>query len=148
MAGRPRAIDQALAPTSPKSEAKRFVTLGVAKPRETARTAIRKLVGPAGEELWKTLYSISRGDAWVPVLPDGREGPPQIPSSDDRLAAAKFLAEMFIGKAVPQTQVLEAEKAGQDLAELENLSDADLLLEAKEAFNVLAAGEPEKEPSE
>lgn len=137
MGGRPRALDQGMLPAAPK----RYVTLGVSRPRDIWRHALRQAVGPDGGLIWSTLLSIMQGQAWVPKLADGREGPPQIPSTKDRIEAAQYVANALFGRPVDQSQIVEAEKAAQENAALSAMTDHDLLLEARRVLAELPPGE-------
>ena len=103
------------------------------------KDALRAHVGDDGEVLWKGLLSIAEGGAWVPVMPDGREGPPQVPTTMDRFSAYKFLAEALFGKAPTQEKIIEAEKAAAENQELQALSDDEL--EARVRKAILTRGE-------
>jgi hypothetical protein len=127
MGGRPREIDRALVPASTP---KRYAVVQLPK-REVWRSALRQAVGSDGQRLWKVLLAIAEGEAWIPRLPDGREGPPVTPTTRDRLQAAMYLGDALFGRAVDQTQVVAAEHAAQDNAALTALSDDELLLEAE-----------------
>lgn len=98
---------------------------------ETYRSVIRSLAGQGGEALWVTLMEIAQGKAWVPRLPDGREGPPQVPSTTDRRDAAIYLANALFGKPVPQTELVKAEAAATHSEDLRAMSDDDLQAEVR-----------------
>ncbi len=94
------------------------------------RDAIRKRVGDDGGKLWDTLADIAEGKPWCAEiqLPNGQiaRSEPQIPTTSDRRHAAVALGEFLFGKAVPQTEVLKAEEAAQELAEVRALTDEEL----------------------
>lgn len=97
--------------------------------RKTWREALRNSVGPAGERLWAVMLEIAEGRAWRPTWLDaGVEvvGEPVIPSSADRLAAAKELAHMLFGKPVPQTEASQAEADAREVEAARSLTDAEL----------------------
>jgi hypothetical protein len=100
------------------------------------RSHIRK---KHSEELEDILMELARGRAWIPTLPDGSIAEPVVPSSDVRLRAAIALKEMYDGKAVPQTEIVKAEKEARDLESIRALSDAEL---EAEASRILASRRP------
>lgn len=122
---------------------------------ETWRQRLRTLVGKDGEALWNGVLDIAAGKAWVPTLPDGREGPPQVPTTNDRLAAYQYVGNMLFGRPVDQTAIVEAERKAAENADLKLLSDEDLLELARNALkeklvasvpgNARALDEDEKE---
>lgn len=106
--------------------------LETGKPKQTARAALRKLSNDL-LDYYMVLDQIARGIPHVVELPDGRVSAPIIPSADVRRQAAKDLIEFADGKAVSQTDILQAESQQQQLAQLESMSDAQLweLVEVK-----------------
>lgn len=137
MADGPHRAIQRLAPT-------RFVA--VERPRDIWKTALRQAVGPEGQRLWRVFLDIAEGKAWQPELPDGRLGPPQVPSSGDRVAAATYLSNALFGRPVDQTQIVQAEQVAEQSAALRALSDAELLEEAKRIVEGVAVVKGEEEP--
>lgn len=103
----------------------------VSRSNETYRAVIRRLVGAGGEALWATLAEIAGGKAWVPTLPDGRQGPPQVPSTTDRRDAAIYLANALFGKPVPQSEVVRAEAAAAASEDLRQWTDEALDAEVR-----------------
>lgn len=98
-----------------------------AEARSTWKNTLRQYVGSSGEVLWQGILRIAAGEAWTPKLPDGREGPPQIPDGSVRLQAYIYLANALFGKPASQEKITEAEKAAIESADLHALSDAELL---------------------
>jgi hypothetical protein len=90
------------------------------------KDALRAHVGDDGEVLWQGIIAIAHGQAWIPKLADGREGPPQLPTTNDRFLAYKFLAEALFGKAPTQEKIMEAERAAASNQDLTALSDEEL----------------------
>jgi hypothetical protein len=94
------------------------------------RDAIRRRTGMNGEKLWEILVDIAEGKAWVPrmVKEDGTVVmcEPQVPTTSDRVRAAQLVAEHLVGKPVPETEIVRAEGATQELAAIRQLSDAEL----------------------
>jgi hypothetical protein len=86
------------------------------------RTAIAQKTR-GGEEIIEAWRDLMLGKPWVPVLPDGREAPPQIPSGETRYRAACELADRLWGRSVPETEIVKAERAQ---AALRALSDEEL----------------------
>lgn len=101
---------------------------------ETWRQHVRSLLGANGEKLWAGVVDIANGKAWIPVLPDGREGPPQVPTTNDRLQAQQYLGNMLFGRPVDQTAIVEAEQKAAENADLKLMSDDDLLQLARRAL--------------
>jgi hypothetical protein len=99
------------------------------------RAAARAAAGGDGVPLlFKVLMDIAEGKAVLAVLPDGRVGPPIIPTASDRLHAATEYIHAIIGKPVAQTEIVEAEAASQEMAAVQALSDDELLLRARSAL--------------
>jgi hypothetical protein len=84
------------------------------------------MVGNNAERIWTNILRISDGNPHIPVLPDGREGPPVIPTAGDALAASAFIITTLYGKPVPQTEIIAAEKAAAGVADLHMMSDEEL----------------------
>jgi hypothetical protein len=119
--------------------------LSAERPKDVWRAALRQAVGSEGQRLWRTLLDIAEGRAWQPELPDGRLGPPQTPSAADRVAAATYLANTLFGRPVDQTQIVEAERAANEHAALQALTDAELLEEARRVVEGSAIVHPAEE---
>jgi hypothetical protein len=115
-----------------------FVGIKPAEPGKRAkgwRQAARLAAGGDGvPRLFKVLMDIAEGRAVLSVLPDGRIGPPIIPTASDRLHAATEYIHAVIGRPVPQTEIVAAELAGQELAAVQALSDEELLARARSAL--------------
>lgn len=101
--------------------------------QENWRQELRRIVGSPGK-LWRILLELAEGRAYRPVLPDGSEGPPVVPSPEIRLRAATELADRLYGKAVSQTEIVQAEQAASDLESVRALSDAELEAQVKGAL--------------
>lgn len=99
---------------------------------ETWRQELRRLV--PRERLWRILYELAEGHAYRPILPDGTEGLPVVPSPEIRLRAATDLADRLYGKAVTATEQLAAENAANDLEAIRALSDGELEAKVKGAL--------------
>lgn len=99
--------------------------------RGTFRDALRGAIGPDGERAWRVILDIAEGRPWVPTLEDGSTADPVVPTTRDRLEAARYLTDSLFGKPIEQTQVPEAERAAQDNAELVRLSDEELFARAR-----------------
>lgn len=97
------------------------------------RDAIKRRVGEKGEKLWETLADIAEGKAWIPRLPDGREGPPQVPTTADRRAAATELSHMLYGKPVSQIELASA-NGPDDRAALASLTFEELKARAEKVI--------------
>lgn len=98
---------------------------------QTYKSAIRRLTGAQGERIWEVLSEIMEGKPWVPLLADGRQGPPQIPTTADRLKAALELRDSLIGKPVSVTDAVKAEREAGEAADLAALTDAELERQAR-----------------
>jgi len=99
------------------------------------RAAARALAGgDTMPHLFKVLMDIAEGKAVLCTLPDGRVGPPIIPTAADRLRAATEYIHAVIGKPVAQTEIVQAEAAGAELEAVQALSDDELLLRARSAL--------------
>ena len=98
------------------------------------KDAHRGLVGTDGEVIWRGILSIAEGKAWVPQLPDGREGPPQIPTAADRHAAYRYLADALFGRPTSQEKIAEAEKAAAENQDLHALTDDELEAKVRQAL--------------
>lgn len=92
---------------------------------DTWRSSLRKIVGEDGK-LWRILLELAEGRAYRPVLPDGTEGPPVVPSPEIRLRATVELADRLYGKAVSATEQVQAEQAAHDLEAIRALPDGEL----------------------
>ena len=101
--------------------------------------------GPAGERLWAIMLEIAEGKAWRPTwVENGIEhiGEPVIPSSADRLAAARELGHMLFGKPVPQTEASQAEADARELEAARALTDSELEARVRAALAPGRAIEP------
>jgi hypothetical protein len=99
------------------------------------RAAARMMAGgDAVPQLFKVLMDIAEGKAVLCTLPDGRIGPPIVPTAADRLRAATEYIHAVIGRPVPQTEIVQAEAAGQELEAVQALSDDELLSRARTAL--------------
>jgi hypothetical protein len=132
---RPREIDRLIALQKAGAVLKE---LSPVTRKNTFRDAVRAYVGDDGGNLWRILYEIAQGRPWRATLEDGSFSAPQIPSTADRLEAAKYLANTLFGRPVDQTKVMAAEKAAQDQADLSYLSTHELVSEAKKYIHDLA----------
>ena len=98
--------------------------------------------------LFKVLMDIAEGKAVLCTLPDGRVGPPIIPSAADRLHAATEYIHAVIGRPVPQTEIVAAEAASQEMSAVQALSDDELLLRARTALQRGLVGLEARNPTE
>ena len=153
MAGRPRAIDRAIkaqeaeetrergsrSTAEVRAEVRAEFKAAAGPPRRLPATVVRATKtevwrqvmrrmagGDNAEEVIQSIVDIAAGKAWIPKLPDGREGPPQLPTAGDRLAAAVHITNMLFGKPVAQTEIIAAEKQTYDQARVKALTDAEL----------------------
>lgn len=85
------------------------------------RARIAATVPP--DQIWAWMVEMARGQPVVPKLEDGRQGPPIVPTAETVLAARRYLCDAYYGKPVPQTEVVAAELAGQDVEQLQAMSD-------------------------
>ena len=90
------------------------------------RSALKAIVGENGEKLWALLLAHAEGRPIIPTLPDGRQGAPIVPTADTTLRATIELAHMLAGRPVNQAEIMQAEKASADMAEIQALSDQEL----------------------
>lgn len=90
------------------------------------RKVLKSIVGEDGEHLWAAMMALAEGKPLIPKLPDGREGPPIIPTAEVALRAQVELAHLLVGKPVTQDQIMAAEQASRDMADIRLLSDAEL----------------------
>jgi hypothetical protein len=98
------------------------------------RSYVRRLVGSKGEKVIETLVDLMEGRPWVPVTLDGRMMEPLVPTAEIRLRAAIHLSEMMHGKAVSQTEQVEAEDEATELESIRALSDEELERRARTAL--------------
>lgn len=106
----------------------------VPEKRYSWRTALRKKVGNHAERIWEILLDIAEGRAIQTELPDGRIGPPIIPTAADRTRAAIEMAHMLCGRPVDQTQITAADREASDMEAVRALSDEELQARAKDAL--------------
>ena len=104
------------------------------RPKGWRQLARLQAGGDAVPRLFKVLMDIAEGKAVLSILPDGRIGPPIIPTASDRLHAATEYIHAVIGRPVPQTEIVAAEAAAQDLDAVQALSDGELLERARTAL--------------
>jgi hypothetical protein len=110
------------------------ITPSQGKPKGWRAAARMMAGGDAVPQLFKVLMDIAEGKAVLCTLPDGRIGPPIVPTAADRLRAATEYIHAVIGRPVPQTEIVQAEAAGQELEALQALSDDELLNRARSAL--------------
>lgn len=89
------------------------------------RSVLRKITD-GGQMPMLVLAEIARGEVFIPKLPDGSEGEPQVPGTMARLTAAQLLHEQLYGKAVAQTEIVKAEEETKLQAQVQALSDSEL----------------------
>ena len=90
------------------------------------RRRLGEIVGEDCDLVWRALVGVAQGRVVVPVMPDGREGPPIVPSAADMVRAASELAHMYAGRPVDQDRVLAAMATSSALAEIASLPDGEL----------------------
>lgn len=76
------------------------------RPNTRWRIELRKQIGSA---VWDFLVSVVKGEPYEPKMPDGRAGPVQVPSFQDRQEAARTLLAYSHGKPVEETEIARAE---------------------------------------
>lgn len=108
--------------------------------KETWRKALARLTDD-GRILDRILLDLAMGNAYEPVLPDGRRGEPVVPSPEVRRAAATDLQHMLRGKPVAQTEVLKAEKESEDLMQYSAFSDEQLKAIIEGEYKTLPNGD-------
>lgn len=96
------------------------------KRTSTFREALTTYAGENGVKMLAILSDIANGKAWTPIDENGREGPPQVPSTADRSHAALNLLWLVSGKPVPQTKLVEAELASRASRTLEDVDTKQL----------------------
>jgi len=79
-----------------------------------------------GLDMLRVLINVANGAPCRPTLPDGSEGEWLVPTIAERRAAAKDVWEFIHGKAVAQTEVMQATKEAEDTAQYEALTDEQL----------------------
>lgn len=98
--------------------------------KETFRSLLQKM-SAAGADYIMELDAIARGTPLIVQLPDGRESEPQPVPVGVRVDVLKFLIEQMHGKAVPQTDVLEATKQGEEVTRYNSMTLEQLEAEYK-----------------
>jgi hypothetical protein len=93
--------------------------------KETFRALLQRMSGNGADYIME-LDAIARGAPLVVRLPDGRESEPQVVPVGVRVEVLKFLVEQMHGKAVEQTKVMEATKAGEESTNYDALTEAQL----------------------
>lgn len=104
------------------------------------KNAMRAMFGDHGQRAMEALAAIVDGNAWQPVMPDGRLGPPVVPTATDRREASVFVLNALNGKPVSQTEIVAAEQAMGELEAIRALSDEELASRARRAL--MATSEP------
>lgn len=118
---------KALVERAPDGEVtKRAVALEKSPKLVNFRSQLRQVTRGGLDQL-ATLANIANGLPWRAELPDGSTTDWMVPTTAERAEAARFLLEYQHGKAVPQTEVLKAEKEAEDLEQYRAMSDAELL---------------------
>ena len=105
-------------------------------PRQSWRAQIRAVTNN-GTDLLMRVYDIAMGKPITVTLPDGRELEPMVASPEVQARYALHLHELLNGKAVSQTEVLEAEKAMSAVEDVRNMS-----LEQLEHYAFLERSKP------
>ena len=115
------------------------------------RKYLRDKTGTSGEKMWDVLIDIALGRAWIPEVrhPDGTisYGIPQVPSSTDRRMAAQAVLEHMHGRAVPESEIMRAEEASEEMQKIRAMRDEDLLKEI-ERIRVKKVGQLDPGPIE
>lgn len=91
-------------------------------PKKSFRSMLRQITDDGLEQL-ATLRNIACGEPWQVSLPDGTKSEWFVPTTSERMEASRMLVEYLHGKAVSQTEVLQAEKAADDLEQYKAMSD-------------------------
>jgi hypothetical protein len=99
---------------------------------ESWRANLRRIVPQ--DALWRIILELAEGRAYRPILPDGTEGLPIVPSPEIRLRAATDLADRLYGKAVSATEQIAAEREAGELETIRALSDSELEERARNAL--------------
>lgn len=86
-----------------------------------------------GLDAYQVLINIMSGHPQKVKLPDGTESDWIVPTIETQRAAAKDIIEFLDGKAVAQTEVMKAEKEGEDVDQYRAMSD-EALREAATSF--------------
>lgn len=103
------------------------------------------------QRIWGIMIGIAEGRPIVPILPDGRHGPPIIPTAADCLRAAIEITHALYGRPVDQDRIVAAEAASAAQAAIRNLPDGELLrlaqgalarLQAQGALGALGSADP------
>lgn len=105
--------------------------------KKTLREYVKQVTNNCFEQVDR-LVSISRGEAHIAKLPDGRESEPVVPTIEAQRQAAKDLIELTHGKAVAQTEVVKAEAEAQLAEQVRALSDEELEARVRAALSAKA----------
>ena len=89
------------------------------------RSVLRQITNDGLEQL-ATLRNIAAGEPWQVKLPDGSVSDWFVPTTSERMEASRMLVEYLHGKAVSQTEVLQAEQVADDVEQYRALSDEEL----------------------
>lgn len=100
-------------------------TLNKHNEKENWRNLMKKMTN-GGQLPFTVAIEIAQGTPFVPELPDGTRGEPQVPNASTRLVAAQWLHEQMFGKAVAQTEIVKAEEETKLQSQVAALSDAEL----------------------
>lgn len=124
-------------------------------PMRDYRKHLQKRYGVDGEALWDVLDCMIAGRPWVPVLPDGREAPPVVPTTADRVGAVKLALAYLHGSPVNTVEVRGKLEHHHVRAQLEALDTQTLArIASGEVIDVLPepsvpslpSGEPQPQP--
>lgn len=125
------------------------------RPMRDYRKHLQKRYGVDGEALWDVLDAMIAGKPWVPVLPDGREAPPVVPTTADRVGAVKLALAYLHGSPVNTVEVRGKLEHHHVRAQLEALDTQTLArIASGEVIDVLPepsvpslpSGEPQPQP--
>lgn len=103
----------------------------------------------AANVAWNTLRDLSAGKPFIPILPDGREGEPQVPSATIRMKASIEILDRLYGKAPTAAEKMEEAKTveANTVHQLEDLTDAELVDHVRSALHVLEQPPADENPS-
>jgi hypothetical protein len=88
---------------------------------------------------WTTLRDLAAGRPFIPILPDGREAEPQVPTSAVRMKASIELLNRLFGKTPTATERTEASRAveANTIQSFDELTDAELVGQVRSALDAL-----------
>lgn len=87
---------------------------------------------------WQTLKELASGRPFIPILPDGREAEPRVPTDSVRLKAATELLDRLYGRAASAAELREEQRT-LEASPVDQMSDSEVVEQVQDALKLLTS---------